>query len=88
MIADQSALFTRGGLTTDAARDKATKMANAALSDGQLNTYFDSVENEIKAQRKAGKTAMSAFTRKSPDSSPDQDGGSAPKTIHFNDLPE
>ncbi len=62
VIGDQAALFTRGGLSTDAARAKAEGMANAALSKGQLNTYFDSVENEIKAQRSAGKGAMNIFT--------------------------
>lgn len=61
VIADQAALFVRSGQSTDSARAKAEQMANAALSNGQLNTYFDSVENEIKAQRGAIKNSNAAF---------------------------
>lgn len=61
VMADQASLFARSGTSTDAARAKAEQMANAALSKGQLSTYFDSVENEIKAQRNATKGAMATF---------------------------
>ena len=67
VIADQSSLFVRGGLSTDAARAKATENANAALSKGQLNTYFDSVQKEIAAQGTAGKAALSHFTSQGKD---------------------
>lgn len=62
VIADQAALFVRGGATTEGAREKAEKMANAALSQGQLDQYFDSVGNEIKAQRSASKNALANYT--------------------------
>lgn len=61
VMSDQAALMVRGGASTDAARAKAADMANAALSKGQLNQYFDSVQNEVTAQRTAGKNAMNVF---------------------------
>lgn len=62
VMADHAALMVRGGASTDTARQQAQDMANAAMSKGQLNTYFDSVEKEIDAQRTAGKNTMNMFS--------------------------
>jgi hypothetical protein len=62
VIGDQAQLIARSGVSTDAAREAARASANAAFTSGQLNQYFDAVENEIKAQRAAGKSAMGNVT--------------------------
>lgn len=57
VMADHAALLVRTGTSTDAARQKAYDMANAAMSKGQLGAYFDAVNNEIGAQESAVKEA-------------------------------
>lgn len=59
--ADQALLFTKGGDSTDKARDKTDAAVSTAFTSGQFNAYADSLQNEIKIQKTAGKAAMNSF---------------------------
>lgn len=57
-MADQAQLIARSGVSSDAARKTAHDAANAAFTDGQVDTYIDSINKEVSAQRAAGRGAM------------------------------
>lgn len=53
VISDYSALIARNGVSTDATRAEAHRLANSALSKGQLEGFMDQVEKEAQAQLRA-----------------------------------
>lgn len=94
VMADHAALLVRNGVATDSARQTAHDMANTAMTNGQLNTYFDAVTKEIDAQNEAIKNARGAYRtgaidKKGKEAATESAApAAASKKIHFNDLPE